>query len=231
MNTVKYFNSIEEANAYIKENKIKKEYVDDRNIENYREYFNQFANIEGCKVMIAGIKNYHWFELQPCIEWNGLHMMVITTWSEENNAPHRLQLVEKFDNKGFDVREYYDNLTPNKIGVPTVKKLTDWAEWLTKQRQRAEAERDKIAASIPEHINECCRIFPEAAKVEWKKGYWLFEKQMNGIKYTLEINSNGRIYEKTELDSSYFDMSATERAARLMQNGLQFYNPTNKNTI
>ena len=230
MKTVNYFNNIEEANAYIDANKIDKNHVDDRNIERYTEYFNQFQKVDGCRVLIAGIKNYHWYELHFCIEWEGVHMMLLISYSEDDNAPHRFQLVEDFDNKGFDVREMYDNMAPNKIGVPTAKKLTDWTEWLTKQRQRAEAERDSMAARIPEHINECCRIFPEAANVEWKEGYWLFEKQMNGIKYTLEINSNGRIYEKTELDSSYFDMSATERAARLMQNGLQFITPSVKNS-
>lgn len=229
MKNVNYFNNIEEANAYINANNIDRKYIDDRDIKRYTEYYNRFSKVEGCSVMIAGVDDCRWYKLQLCIKWEGVYMMIRELW-EDVNAPHPFQLVEDFDNKGYRCSETYDNMEPNKIGVPTAKKLTDWAEWLTKQRQRAEAYRDQIAARIPEHINECCRIFPEAANVEWERGYWSFEKQMNGIKYTLEIYSDGSIYEKTELDCSYFDISKPERAARLMQNGLQFTTSAVKNS-
>ena len=71
-------------------------------------------------------------------------------------------------------------------------------------------------------IDECCEYFPEAKAVKWEKGYWTFEKDANGIVYVLQINSSGNIYEDTRISNelSTYAQSPSEKAARLMQNGL-----------
>lgn len=73
-------------------------------------------------------------------------------------------------------------------------------------------------------IADVCKQFPEAKAVKWDdKGYWNFEVRKNGLEYIVNIQKSGKIYEKLDFVTykAHYNLSTAEKAARMMQNGLQ----------
>jgi len=220
--TVLYFNNESEVKAYAEKNGCK--YIDnylEYRREEWADYYKPFAEIEGCEVgymMDAGASS-----LRYCITWRGVKMTHYNDYTRGDKT-QALKLAEPLDKQGLSMSESssQSNCPLQKIGKPTAKKLDEWKNWLLAMREHDEKERDRIFAQILAKIDECCEFFPEAKAVKWENGYWTFEKKANGITYVLQINSNGNIFEKTELSYELADyaQSPSEKAARMMQNGL-----------
>ena len=222
MKTIKYFNSEAEVLEYGAKNGI--EYIKN-GVENakeeWQEYYKPFAELDGCEVgfMMAD----SWSSVRYCITWRGVKMTNYSDYTRGDKT-QALMLADPFDKQGLSMFEssWSSNCPLQKIGKPTAKKLDVWKNWLLAMREHDEKRRDDIFAKMLAKIDECCEYFPEAKAVKWEKGYWTFEKDANGIKYVLQINSNGDIYEDTRISNelSIYAQSPSENAARLMQNGL-----------
>ena len=222
MNTIKYFNSEAEVLEYGKKNGI--EYIKDgvENAKNeWQEYYKPFAELDGCEVGFMMADSWH--SVRYCITWRGDKMTNYSDYTKGDKT-QALKLADPFDNQGLSMFEssWSSNCPLQKIGKPTAKKLDEWKNWLLAMRERDEKRRDNIFAKMLAKIDECCEYFPEAKAVKWEHGYWTFEKDANGIVYVLQINSNGNIYEDTRISNelSTYAQSPSEKAARLMQNGL-----------
>jgi hypothetical protein len=224
--TIKYFSNENEALEYGRKNNI--EYMENR-VENARkewdEYFKPFAEVDGCDVlfMLSG----SWSSVRLCIRWKGVTM---TTRNDYNGGDktQALVLAEPMDWKGLDMNRSDDGQQPQKIGKPTAKKLDEWRNWLLIMRKDEEQRRDRRFAEMLAKIDDVCRQFPEAQAVKWdERGQWTFEKEQNGLLYVCQIQRNGYIYEKCELGfiADKYVMSTAERAARMMQNGMEGVKP------
>ncbi len=222
MKTIKYFNSEAEVLEYGAKNGI--EYIKN-GVENakeeWQEYYKPFAELDGCEVgfMMAD----SWSSVRYCITWRGVKMTNYFDYTRGDKT-QALMLADPFDRQGLSMSEssWSSNCPLQKIGKPTAKKLDEWKNWLLAMREHDEKRRDDIFAKMLAKIDECCEYFPEAKAVKWENGYWTFEKDANGIVYVLQINSNGNIYEDTRMSYELIDyaQSPSEKAARLMQNGL-----------
>lgn len=222
MKTIKYFNSEAEVLEYGAKNGI--EYIKN-GVENakeeWQEYYKPFAELDGCEVgfMMAD----SWSSVRYCITWRGVKMTNYSDYTRDDKT-QALKLADPFDKQGLSMFEssWSRDCPLQKIGKPTAKKLDEWKNWLLAMRERDEKRRNDIFAKMLAKIDECCEYFPEAKAVKWKNGYWTFEKDANGIEYVLQINSSGNIYEDTRISNDLIDyaQSPSEKAARLMQNGL-----------
>lgn len=222
MKTIKYFNSEADVLEYGAKNGI--EYIKN-GVENakeeWQEYYKPFAELDGCEVgfMMAD----SWSSVRYCITWRGVKMTNYSDYTRGDKT-QALKLADPFDKQGLSMFEssWSRDCPLQKIGKPTAKKLDEWKNWLLAMRERDEKRRNDIFAKMLAKIDECCEYFPEAKAVKWEKGYWTFEKDANGIVYVLQINSSGNIYEDTRISNelSTYAQSPSEKAARLMQNGL-----------
>ena len=220
MNTIKYFKNEAEVLEYGKKNGI--EYIEngvEYAKDEWAEYYKPFAEIDGCEVGFMMADN--WSSIRYYITWRGVKMTHYNDYTRGDKT-QALKLAEPLDKQGLSMSESNNNSCLQKIGKPTAKKLDEWRNWLLSMRQHDEKERDNIFAQMLAKIDECCEFFPEAKSVKWENGYWTFEKEANGITYVLQINNNGHIYEDTRLSSDRMDyaQSPSEKAARMMQNGL-----------
>lgn len=224
MATIKYFSNENEALEYGRKNNIEyiQNYVEDAR-EEWGEYFKPFADVDGCEVLYMMEDSCR--SLRLCIRWKGVTM---TTRSDYNRGDktQELRLCEKTDWQ--DINEYENRVSegnkPQKIGKPTAKKLDEWREYLLDLRRREEEQRDKVYARMVGKIADVCKQFPEAKAVKWdEQGYWNFEVSRNGLEYVVNIQKSGKIYEKLDFVTykEHYNMSTAEKAARMMQNGLQ----------
>ena len=221
--TVLFFNNEAEVLEYGKKNNI--EYIE-HGVENakeeWQEYYKPFAELDGCEVGFM-MEPGRWSSVRYCITWRGVKMTNYNDYTRGDKT-QALKLAEPLDSQGLSMSESssQSNCPLQKIGKPTAKKLDEWRNWLLAMREHDEKRRDDIFANMLAKIDECCEFFPEAKAVKWENGYWTFEKKANGITYVLQINSNGNIYENTELSYELADyaQSPSEKAARMMQNGL-----------
>ena len=163
--------------------------------------------------------------LRYCITWKGVRMTNLYD-NTGGDKTHELRLCEETDWQ--DINEYENQVSdgnkPQKIGKPTAKKLDEWRAYLLDLRRREEEQRDKVYARMVAKIADVCKQFPEAKDVKWdNRGYWNFETVKNGLKYVVNIQKSGKIYEKLDFVTykSHYNLSTAEKAARMMQNGLQ----------
>lgn len=215
-----YFRTEEEVRDFYEKNKIP--YCDDaiRNANDEKDYFAQFAEIEGCEVLYCTGAEV-WHKLTLCIIWKGTAMRVNPNFYEKNKM---FLLCEEMDWMGIK-RTYHEyNDCPDKTGKPTATKLDQWRDYLLKQRKEDEDYRERQFACILATIEKVCQAFPEAKEVKWKNGYWTFEKDCNGIVYNVQICKDGNIFEKMDKSYSLQDYVCTtaEKAARMMDNGLKW---------
>ena len=222
--TVLYFNSESEVKEYAEKNGYK--YIDNyltNRREEWGEYFKPFAEVDGCEVLYMMADS--WSSLRLCIRWKGVTM---TTFNDYNRGDKTQALVLAEPMDWQDINEYENSVSegnkPQKIGKPTAKKLDDWRAYLLDLRRREEEQRDKVYARMVAKIADVCKQFPEAKAVKWdNRGYWNFEVSRNGLEYVVNIQKNGKIYEKLDFVTykAHYNLSTAEKAARMMQNGLQ----------
>lgn len=220
--TVTFFKNEAEVMKYGKKNAI--EGLDrrmDHLKEEWGEYFKPFAEIDGCEV---GFMRDEWKDMRYCITWRGVKMTHQNSYTRGDKT-QAFKLAEPLDKEGISMEEGYCNYPLQKIGKPTARKLDEWKNWLLATRERDERERDETFARMLAKIDECCEYFPEAKSVKWKDGYWTFKKFANGVEYVLQINTDGKIYERTDIWTGDYYQSPSEKAARLMQNGLAQVKP------
>ena len=222
--TVLYFNSESEVREYAEKNGCKyiDNYLEDRR-EEWAEYYKPFAEIDGCEV--GYMMNGGASSLRYCITWKGVKMTNRNDYTQGDKT-QELRLCEKTDWQ--DINEYENRVSegnkPQKVGKPTAKKLDDWRAYLLDLRRREEEQRDKVYARMVGKIADVCKQFPEAKAVKWDdRGYWNFEVRKNGLEYVVNIQKNGKIYEKLDFVTykAHYNLSTAEKAARMMQNGLQ----------
>lgn len=224
--TIKYFSNENEALEYGRKNNI--EYMENgvKNArEDWGEYFKPFAEVDGCEVLY--MMGDSWSSIRLCIRWKGVTMTTFDDWNRGDKT-QALRLAEPMDWQGLDMRRSDDGQQPQKIGKPTAKKLDLWRNWLLSMRKDEEQRRDREFAAMLAKIDDVCRQFPEAKAVKWdERGLWTFEKELNGLSYICQIQSSGHIYEKCELGyiADRYVMSTAERAARMMQNGMEGVKP------
>ena len=224
--TIKYFSNESEVREYAEKNGCK--YIDNyltNRREEWGEYFKPFADVDGCEVLYMMGDSCR--SLRLCIRWKGVTM---TTFNDYNRGEktQALMLAEPMDWKGLNMERSNDGQQPQKIGKPTAKKLDEWRNWLLSMRKDEEQRRDRKFAVMLAKIDDVCRQFPEAKAVKWnERGLWTFEKELNGLSYICQIQSNGHICEKCELGyiADRYVMSTAERAARMMQNGMEGVKP------
>ncbi len=229
MKNVVYFNNENEFRKYAEENKIS--YVENmiKNANDYQDYYVPFKDIPGCE--LAYVYYVEDVELYICIKWKGVPMRADFGWYNEKTF--EFSLCEGTDWQGISPGQwpYKTGEKPQKIGKPTVKKLDNWRTYLLNVRKAQENARDLTFASMVAKIEEVKKNFPEANSVEWKSGYWAFEKICNGLVYTVNIEKSGKIWEKLSLADNYqqsYNMSETEKAAVMMKNGLSEKKPLSK---
>lgn len=239
-NTNNYFKTVEDWKNYAKSKGMSEEEVNGRIqiLENdWDEYINQFKAIEGCTVGIMTVNRFRdeYYLPHYYVEYNGCK---ITPTGYYSDKVHGFQLCEEIDDKGLSSEFYSEQLRtndiwfrtttkennygqPNNIGKPTANKIQDWIDYLNAGRKQAENEIEIRLKSMDDRIAECVKTFPEAKEVKWENGYWCFSKECNGIKYILEVNSKGEIFEHIDFDYLYkYNLTKCEQAVRLMNNGL-----------
>lgn len=224
--TVIFFKNEAEVMEYGKKNDIKGlDYQMNNLKEEWGEYFKPFAELSGCELgfMIDG-----WKDMRYCITWRGVKMTHQNNYAMDNKT-QAFMLAEPLDKEGINMREGCWNYPLHKIGKPTARKLDEWKNWLLATRERDERERDETFAQMLAKIDECCEYFPEAKSVKWKDGYWTFEKCANGIEYVLQISTDGKIHERTDIWMGDYYQGPSEKAARLMQNGMAQVKPCKDN--
>lgn len=224
--TIKYFSNESEALEYGRKNNI--EYMQngvENACEEWGEYFKPFTEVDGCEVLY--MMKDSWSSLRLCIRWKGVTMKTFNDYTRGEKT-QALMLADPMDWQGLDMERSDDGQQPQKIGKPTAKKLDEWRNWLLSMRKDEEQRRDREFAAMLAKIDDVCRQFPEAKAVKWdKNGWWTFEKELNGLLYICQIQSNGHIYEKCELGyiADRYVMSTAEQAARMMQNGMEGVKP------
>lgn len=230
MKTLVFFNSENDFREYAEKEGM--EYVNDElDFANEgQDYYAPFREIEGCEVLyVLGSEG-----LRMCVRWKGVAMRADIRYRHYDEKTYAFRLCDETDWQG--ISEYQNSVStgdvPNQIGKPTAKKLDAWREYLMDLRRREEESRDLAFARMTAKIAEVKKNFPEAKAVKWKNGYWTFEKIQNGLVLTVQVESNGKIYEKLDFASGYqqdYDLTATERAAYMMQNGLEGVKPLTGN--
>ena len=230
MKTLVFFNSENDFREYAKKEGM--EYANEElDFANEgQDYYAPFREIEGCEVLyVLGSEG-----LRMCIRWKGVTMRADIRYRHYDEKTYAFRLCDETDWQG--ISEYQNSVStgdvPNQIGKPTAKKLDAWREYLMDLRRREEESRDRAFARMTAKIAEVKKNFPEAKAVTWKNGYWTFEKIQNGLVLTVQVESNGKIYEKLDFASGYqqdYDLTATERAAYMMQNGLEGVKPLTGN--
>lgn len=227
MKKIVYINTENELKEYAENNGQKR--IDDM-IEfanQGKEYYSQFKDIEGCEVLYA-VEGVNWDEVYMCIRWKGVCMRANNRHWYFEEKTHSFRLCGETDWQGINGYGYISKgETPQKIGKPTAKKLDNWRTYLLDYRRREEECRDYLFAAMVAKIEEVKKNFPEAQSVKWEKGYWTFEKVNNGLEYTVQINTNGHIFEKLEFATyqQKYNIGEAEKAARMMSNGLNEIKP------
>jgi len=227
--TVLFFNSEAEVLEYGKKNNI--EYIEN-GVENakeeWQEYYKPFAELDGCEVGFM-MEPGRWSSVRYCITWRGVKMTNRNDYTRGDKT-QELRLCDKTDWQ--DINKYENRVSegnkPQKIGKPTAKKLDEWRAYLLDLRRREEEKRDMVYARMVGKIADVCKQFPEAKAVKWDdRGYWCFEVRKNGLEYVVNIEKSGKIYEKLDFIGyrGHYNMSTAEKAARMMQNGLQDVKP------
>lgn len=221
MKTIVFFNSENDFREYAKKEGM--EYVNEElDFANEgQDYYAPFREIEGCEVLyVLGSEG-----LRMCIRWKGVTMRADIRYRHYDEKTYAFRLCDETDWQG--ISEYQNSVStgdvPNQIGKPTAKKLDAWREYLMDLRRREEESRDRAFARMTAKIAEVKKNFPEAKAVTWKNGYWTFEKIQNGLVLKVQVESNGKIYEKLDFVTykAHYNLSTAEKAARMMQNGLQ----------
>lgn len=231
--TNNYFKTVEDWKKYAQSKGMSEEEANYRikNLEeDWGKYISQFKAIKGCTVGIMTVNR-----IRDYVEYNGCKIMP-TGYSSDK--VHGFQLCEEIDDKGLcgiyfseklnDSTPWFRTTTnennygqPNNIGKPTANKIQDWIDYLNAGRKQAESQIESHLKFMNDKIAECVKNFPEAKEVEWKNGHWSFSKECNGIKYILEVNSEGGIFEKIDCYNIYkYNLTPCEKAVRLMNNGL-----------
>jgi hypothetical protein len=188
------------------------------------EYYKQFSAIDGCEVayvMDGG-------DIYMCFKWRGVFMRANVCYFFDEGT-YELRLCEDMDWQG--INGYSNSVSlgnvPQRVGKPTATKLDKWLEYLLDLRSRELENRERAFARMVEKIADVKKNFPEAKSVEWKNGYWCFEKVSNGLEYSVTIYSNGDIYENLELTTYQQDylIGKAEKAKLMMNNGLKKVEP------
>lgn len=238
--TNNYFKTVEDWKNYAKSKGMSEEETNSRIKsleEDWGEYISQFKAIEGCTVGIMTVNRFRdeYYLPKYYVEYNGCK---ITPTGYSSDKVHGFQLCDEIDYKELSGSYYSEKLNdstpwfrtttnennygqPNNIGKPTANKIQDWIDYLNTGRKKAENEIEIRLKFMDDTIAECVKNFPEAKEVEWKRGYWSFSKECNGIEYILEVNTNGDIYQNINTNSLYkYNLTPCEKAVRLMNNGL-----------
>lgn len=231
MKNVFYINTEDELKEYAEKSGNNIDYLLEH-ANRGKEYYSQFKEIEGCDVLYS-VEGASWDDVYMCIRWKGVCMRIEHYWADEAKT-HAFNLCEKMDWQGISGSDRISKGNePQKIGKPTVKKLDDWRTYLLDYRRREIEMREFRFAAMVAKMEEVKKYFPEAKSVKWNHGYWSFEKVSNGLEYLVQINDNGNIYEKLNFTSyqQRYNMGETEKAAKMMQNGLNEVKPISEDCL
>lgn len=104
-------------------------------------------------------------------------------------------------NDSTDYRKYLpynweeEHPKPNRVGVLTDRKMSDWKNWLLSRKAAADAEKAKREGKTAEFLARVRAINTEGCteyKITEKSGYFV----RNGLRYSYQIDGNGYISEK-----------------------------------
>ena len=103
---------------------------------------------------------------------------------------------------------------PNKVGVPTAKKIEDWANYLKKRYELHASEMDRMQNKVSEFLKMVQATFVGDPDCTLDLNPNRGRVTKNNLVYTYEISESGQIYQRVDIAKSVYgdDAIATFKA-------------------
>lgn len=197
-------------------NKLDMSYISTNEIrKRYNELLTKFTKIEGCSVVYAEncysdmYKGIDGYSKKPSLFFGGVVMFVnvhdLTNGKAIELQPYGLHSVGVYslDDNPEVVAAY--KVTPNKVGIPTAKKLEQWAKY----GQNLVNVYEKSKNKQQEHYNTNLQKLRNIKDVQEISEGHNFIVSRFGVICHMELNRNGSIKKEFRLDnkaaSRYFE--------------------------